>query len=251
MNSDYKIEIEAFQGPMDLLLHLIDKAEIDIYDIPINLIAEQFIDYIKHMEELNLDITSEFLIMASTLLEIKSKMLLPQKENLDDLQLEMLELDPRAELVRRLVEYKKYKMVAEELRDIEKIQSKIYYKPKEDLSDYESLDFNLEGLDIDLLVKTISIIIGRRKNQEFILNVSEIQREEYTLEVCTDYIINKLESSDSLKFSSLIDIDSSKNEIITYFLSILELISMKYIIVIQEEDFTDLIISKRDEKEFV
>ena len=132
---DYKIMLDAFEGPMDLLLHLIDKAEIDIYDIPISHIAEQFLDYIRHMEDINLGVTAEFLVMAATLLEIKSKMLLPNKSTSDNIQIEMEEIDPRAELVRRLVEYKKYKNAAEELRLFEILQSKVYYKPKEDLID--------------------------------------------------------------------------------------------------------------------
>src|SRR5574344_16979 len=118
---DYKIMIDVFEGPMDLLLHLIEKAEIDIYDIPINLIAEQFLDYIRQMEELNLDITSDFLVMAATLLEIKSKMLLP-KDKVPEDESFVEEEDPRMELVSRLVEYKKYKDAAEELRLMETIQ---------------------------------------------------------------------------------------------------------------------------------
>jgi len=110
---EYKISIDIFEGPMDLLLHLIDKAEIDIYDIPISLITEQFIDYLHKMDELNLEVTSDFLVMAATLLEIKSKMLLPQKEKNTGDQLETEDIDPRAELVKRLVEYKKYKSVSE------------------------------------------------------------------------------------------------------------------------------------------
>ena len=123
---EYKIILESFEGPMDLLIHLIDKAEIDIYDIPINEITEQYIKYITKMEELDLEVTSEFLVMAATLLEIKSRMLLPPiKKETDGDQLEMEEIDPRLELVRRLVEYKKYKHVSKELQSLEETQKKI------------------------------------------------------------------------------------------------------------------------------
>lgn len=247
--SSYKIMIDAFEGPMDLLLHLIDKAQIDIYDIPINHITEQFIQYIYHMEELNLDIASEFLIMAATLVEIKSKMLLPSEKQDTNLQLEMEELDPRAELVRRLVEYKKYKAVSQELRLFEDIQSKVYYKPKEDLFDYDEKEIKLEGLDVNILLKSISKIIEKRNKSDRVLDINEIQRDEYTLEECINDIQNMLKNNVILKFSNLIDEGSSRKEIIVCFLSVLELIRMKQITVDQEEDFSDLIITKRTEEE--
>ncbi|MBU5254857.1 segregation and condensation protein A [Tissierella praeacuta] len=246
---DYKITVDAFEGPMDLLLHLIDKAEIDIYDIPINLIAEQFIEYIRQMGELNLDIASDFLVMAATLLEIKSKLLLPNKVSSCDTQLEMEEVDPRAELVRRLVEYKKYKNIVEEFRVLENIQSKVYYKPKEDLIDLEDKEFKLEELNIDLLLKSLSNIIEKRNKENKVLDINEIQRDEFTLEECIRNIKQKLNINRMLKFSSLLDRNSTKKEIITYFLSVLELIRMKHINVMQEEDFSDLIICRKVEEE--
>lgn len=244
---EYKIRIDVFEGPMDLLLHLIDRAEIDIYDIPISLITEQFIEYIEKMEELNLEITSDFLVMAATLLEIKSKMLLPQREKSDDNQLEAEE-DPRAELVRRLVEYKKFKSVAEKLREMESIQSKVFYKPKEDIIDNFNDNLEIGDVNIDDLLKALNNIIKRRKNKDKILDVREIQREEYTLEKCVSDIKERLKREDTIYFSSLLKEDSTRNEIITYFLSVLELINLKYINVIQEKDFSDLIIIKKQKE---
>ncbi len=244
---EYKIRIDVFEGPMDLLLHLIDRAEIDIYDIPISLITEQFIEYIEKMEELNLEITSDFLVMAATLLEIKSKMLLPQREKSDDSQLEAEE-DPRAELVRRLVEYKKFKSVAEKLREMESIQSKVFYKPKEDIIDNFNDNLEIGDVNIDDLLKALNNIIKRRKNKDKILDVREIQREEYTLEKCVSDIKERLKREDTIYFSCLLKEDSTRNEIITYFLSVLELINLKYINVIQEKDFSDLIIIKKQKE---
>ena len=248
MDINYKIEIDAFQGPMDLLLHLIEKAQIDIYDIPINDITDQFIQYVYQMGELNLEVASDFLVMAATLIEIKSKMLLPNEKLATELQLEMEILDPRVELVRRLIEYKKYKNASEELRVFEQKQSKVYYKPKEDLFEYTDEVIDLEGLDSEMLLKSIIKIIRRKSSSEISLSINEIQREEYTLEECIEDIKDLLENNQELKFSDLINPEITKKEIVVYFLSILELIRMKFINVDQEEDFSDLIISKRQQE---
>ncbi len=244
---EYKIMLESFEGPLDLLLHLIEKAQIDIYDIPINDITEQYINYIYQMEELNLELASDFLVMAATLLEIKSKMLLPQQkiDQNDNVQLELEEVDPRMELVRRLVEYKKYKNISKELRFYEEIQSKIYYKPKEDLTLYEDKEIDLEGLDLNLLIKSLNNIFKKRNKASKSIDISEMQREEYTLEECIDNIKIQLENQETIKFSSLLDEECNRKEIVVYFLSVLELIRMKYIYVNQEENFSDLIINKR------
>ncbi|MFA5576053.1 MAG: segregation/condensation protein A [Tissierellaceae bacterium] len=244
---DYKIMIDAFEGPMDLLLHLIDRAEIDIYDIPIREIAEQFVEYIRKMEELNLDVASEFLVMAASLLEIKSKMLLPQKEKDNEDQLE-IEEDPRAELIRRLVEYKKYKGLADRLKTLGDVQSRVYYRPKEDLSEYVDEQIILEGFDLYSLYETFGKILKRKNLEPNFLDMAEIEREEYTLGGCIQDIKERLYTGDRISFSELIS-NSSIGEIITYFLSILELIDMKYINVLQESDFGDLIIVRRLEGE--
>ncbi len=184
MYMEYRVVLESFEGgPMDLLLHLIDKAEIDIYDIPINEITEQYLDHIKQMEELDLDVTSEFLLMAATLLEIKSKMLLPKEKKTEGEQLELAEIDPRMELVERLLEYKKYKHISEELQDYEKVQRKVYYKPKEDIGFIEQEeDEEIEEMDLEKLVQALNQLIKKNKNTGITINMEEIQKEEYTLD---------------------------------------------------------------------
>ena len=163
---DYKIVLETFEGPLDLLLHLIEKAKVDIYDIPISDIPDQYMEYLNNMKELDLEIASDFLVMASTLLEIKSKMLLPAKniEN-EDRQLEMEEIDPRIELVRRLVEYKKYKKVAEELKIQEINQNKVFYKPKEEFT-YTKEDIELQNLNVDELVKVLNTVLSKKNKKK-------------------------------------------------------------------------------------
>lgn len=242
---EYKIILESFEGPMDLLLHLIDNAKIHIYDISINDITEQYIDYITKMEELDLEVTSEFLVMAATLLEIKSKLLLPKaKEEDNSQQLEMEELDPRLELIKRLVEYKRYKHASKELGDFERVQSKVYYKPKEDLSYFIEDDNELEEMDLHELVKALNnLIIKKEKNNSYI-DITEIQKEEYTLDECIIRIKEELDRENVIRFSHLFDKNSNRKEIVVTFLSILELIRMKYIKIYQENNFTDIIISK-------
>ena len=242
----YKIILESFEGPLDLLLHLIDEAKIDIYDIPINEITEQYIEYITKMEELDLKVTSEFLVMAATLLEIKSKMLLPQlKKESDSEQLDMEEIDPRIELVKRLVEYKKYKYASKELQNFEKVQRKIYYKPKEDLSYLVEDDEKLEKVDLNKLVDTLNDLLLKNKKAQTSINISEVQKEEYTLDECVEKIKEKLKEEEIIKFSDLFNKNSNRKEIIVTFLSVLELIRVKYITIYQKDNFSDILIRKK------
>lgn len=241
-NMEYKIILEAYDGPFDLLLSLIKKAEIDIYDIPIIEVTQQFLDYISEMEELNLEITSEFLLVAASLLEIKSKMLLPQEKIIED-GIE-IEIDPRDDLVQRLIEYKLYKEAAERLKITEAIESKVYYKPQEDLSDFNNPEDFLGKIDLNLLVKALNNIMSRKGKLGSELHIGEIMREEYTLDLCIGEIKNYLKDKIEFKFTDLL-VDYSRNEIIIYFLSILELIRLKTVYVRQDGVFSDLIITRR------
>ncbi len=244
---EYKVILETFEGPLDLLLHLIEEAEVDIYDIPISEITEQYIDYLKKMQELDLEVTSEFLVMASTLLEIKSKMLLPnvKKDEKTENEENEADEDPRADLVKRLVEYKKYRMVSNKLKQREKIQNKIFYKPKEDLSYIEEDNDNLEDLDLNQLVMTLNNILKRRSDNYKPLKFDEIHRDEYTLDECIKKVKNEVEEKNKIKFTQLFHKETTRTEIVVTFLSILELVRLKYIIVKQEENFSDIFIVKR------
>ena len=243
----YNITVAAYEGPLDVLLSLIQKSEIDIYDIPINIVTEQFLEYIEGMEEINLEVTSEFLVMAATLLEIKSKMLLPQEKIVED-GIE-IEIDPRDTLVQRLIEYKLYKEIAEKLKISEAIESKVYFKPREDLSIYNDPIEELGKLDLSQIVKTINNIISRNIIENKMLSIEEINREEYTLDECMEEIKIKLLNNNKIIFSDLLSKNTSKEEIITYFLSLLELIKLKSVYVYQDTSFSNLIIKKRTEEE--
>lgn len=237
---DYKIVLDNFEGPLDLLLKLIDKAEIDIYDIPISDITDQYMSYMYKMEDLNLELASEFIVMAATLLQIKSKMLLPIEQNTDEED----EVDPREELVLQLLSYKKYKEAAKELREYEAIESHAYYKPQEELAIEDDIEYQLDFYNLTLLVRSLNNILSRRGIKEPTLDVELIQREEYSIKECVEDILYQLKWEKEIKFSNLLKKDSNRNEIIAYFLSVLELIKQKTIYVVQDSAFTDLFINK-------
>ncbi|MFA5524256.1 MAG: segregation/condensation protein A [Tissierellales bacterium] len=241
---EYKVVLEAFEGPLALLMHLIEKEKVDIYDIPIAKITDQYIEYIKTMENIDLNMTSEFLVMAATLLEIKSKMLLPSSGK-DDEQLEIDEIDPREELVRRLLEYKKYKAIADELKAKGDIQNRVFFKPKEELEEFmEQGDFELENVDFKELFLAYINVLNRSKDEKKEINLTEIQRDELTIEDCMDNLEKLIKEKEKIMFEELFYNDISRIEVVIMFLAILELIKLKEIKVIQEQNFGDIIIKK-------
>ncbi|WP_416197938.1 MAG: Segregation and condensation protein A [Sporanaerobacter sp.] len=242
---EYKIVLNAFEGPLDLLLHLIERAKVDIYDIPISEITNQYMGYLSQMNELDLGIASEFLVMASTLLEIKSKMLLPSKVDNSTDQLEMEEIDPRVDLVKKLVEYKKYKKIAEELKIHEEIQNKVFYKPREDMSYYAEEELDLEEMNLEQLVDVLNNVLRKREKKNKTIDIDEIERDEITIEESIDNLKNLLESKHKIKFSQLFDDAATRSDIIVTFLSILELAKQKYILIRQYKNFDDIILIKK------
>ncbi|WP_425448681.1 segregation and condensation protein A [Dethiothermospora halolimnae] len=243
----YKVILESFEGPFDLLYHLIEKSEIDIYDIPIAEITEQYISYIEKMKELDLDVTSEFLLMVATLLEIKSRMLLPKMKKDDGEQLQMEEVDPREELIRRLIEYKKYKNVAEELKTKEKAQQKVYYKPKEEIEMFvEKDEIKLENVNLDDIIDAMVKIIEEKKKDNKTLNIATIERDEITIEQGMKNLLNTLNKKREIEFKKLFQDKFNKVEIVVTFLAILELIKQKKINIVQENNFDSILISIKE-----
>lgn len=243
---EYKVILEAFEGPLDLLLHLIEKEKVDIYDIPIAKITDQYIEYVQSMQNIDLNLTSEFLVMAATLLEIKSKMLLP-KSNREDEQLEMEEIDPREELVKRLIEYKKFKAAAESLRTKGDTQSKIFFKRKEELEEFMEQDqFELEKIDFKELFMAYVNILNRTQKDINKISLAEIQRDELTIEDCMDDIESIIKQKKKVKFDELFNEGITKNKVVVIFLSVLELIKLKRIKVVQERNFGDIIIKSNN-----
>lgn len=244
---EYKVILESFEGPLDLLHHLIEREKIDIYDIPISKVTDQYIAHIEAMKEFDLDVTSEFLVMAATLIEIKSKMLLPKTKKTEGFQQEMDELDPRVELVKRLIEYKKYKVASEELKSREEVYNKIYYKAKEEIDYYED-DIELENLDLGELISVYKEILKKCEAFEKQVEYKEIERDQITIEESIDNILDIINYRKIVVFEELFEDKKTKNFIVTTFLALLELIKQKIISIKQEENFGNIVIELKNTK---
>jgi segregation and condensation protein A len=237
------IKLQTFEAPRDLLLHLIDQAEVDIYDIPIAEITDQYLSYIYSLQEFKLDIASEFLVMAATLLAIKSKMLLPryEPESLDPLHDWEEEEDPREELVQRLIEYKKYKIVSEILKEKEFARNQVFTRPAEDLSQYLGpehkfpANLNLSVLQLYIAFQTLWL---KRKEEK---TISTIPKEEISVSDKINEILFRLANSHGpILFTDLIRNYHTRSEMVVTFLAILELIKQRAIKIHQPNRFGDI-----------
>lgn len=237
------VKLETFEGPLDLLLHLIDKNKIDIYDIPIVEITEQYMDYIRQMESEDMNIMSEFLLMAATLLDIKCKMLLPKEENEDG-----EEEDPRAELVQKLLEYKMYKYMSFELKDRQFSAEKSMFKetsfPDEIAHQTVPLDYDylIGDLNLKKLHSIFKETVKRKEDKVDPIRsqFGKIEKDEVNLEEKTEYIRNLIVISKKLSFKELLDAQTTKMEVIVTFLVILELMKTGVITIQQDEIFDDI-----------
>ncbi|MDK2878368.1 MAG: segregation and condensation protein [Thermoanaerobacteraceae bacterium] len=244
------VKLEAFEGPFDLLFHLIEKNQIDIYDIPIAQLTDQYLEYLKDIEENKIDLASEFLVMAATLLSIKSRMLLPVPKD-DQVQLELAvgddELDPRTELVNMLVEYKKYKDIAEVLKNREEEQRKLFKRVPEDLSYLWNGEFTISNVNLENMKFIFSNLI-MKKNQEGKLHT--VSKDPYPLAKKVKEIYKIIASKSSVLFSKLFNKKCSKLELIVTFLAILELIKMNKIIAAQERLFDEIVVTSREVRQW-
>jgi len=243
----YEVKIDAFQGPIDLLMHLLKKNKVEIYDIPIAKITRQYLDYIANMQRLDLDVASEFLIMAAQLMEIKAQTLLPKERNGDDEE----EIDPRQELVEKLLEYKKYKQLALELQDFEQKQRKSYTRNVAPLlSELEFEKSNpLEGVTIDQFISAFHKALKKKKrkksdNQEDKVDaLDHLQAEEITIKEQQGYIMQKLVAIDSgISFMDLFSQFSSRLEVVVTFMALLELIKINEVKIKQDNNFDEIMI---------
>lgn len=235
---DYKIMIDEFEGPMDLLLHLIKKDNIDIIDISIEKITKQYLDYIEEMENLNLDIASEYLIMAAELLEIKSSKLLPKHEN------DEVEEDLEANFINRLIEYKQYKEITQQFKELEENRKEVYTKIPDSLNEYK------QNSTIDLGDTTIADLISAmnnflsRKELEKPLN-TKITTKEYNIDERSYEIRKILKKNKKMNFKELFDV-YRKDYIVVTFLAILSMAKKQEIEIKQDNNFNDIYLSLKE-----
>lgn len=238
---NYTIEINNFEGPLDLLLHLIKKAELDICEISIVEITKQYLDYINLMESMNLNIASEYLTMAAELIEIKSSILLPKKkiDNEDD-----YEEDPKENLINRLIEYEKYKEVTEVLKKYEQDRKELYTKKPTDLEIYNTVTNEIsEDFDLNDLMSALNKMLDRKKIDKP-LN-TKITNREYSITERSNQIKNILKNKKQVEFTDLFDI-YSKDYIVITFLSILTMARHQELSITQDKNFGKIMIERVD-----
>jgi segregation and condensation protein A len=234
----YKTKLNIIEGPLDLLLFLVKREKIDIYDIPVAVITEQYLEYLEVMKMLDLDIAGEFLVMAATLMHIKSKMLLPPEEG-DLLQEE--EEDPREELVRRLLEYKKYKEAAAKLQEMYDENKRIFAGDKEKIvTDDGEEYFEASLFDLIGAFKKVLNEVPKRTFHEAI-------KDKFTVGDKVHAIYHILAKEATVRFTSLFKDARNKDEIIVTFLAVLELIKLREIIVVQKDFFGEIEIIRNPE----
>lgn len=243
MNLEFKLQV--FEGPLDLLLHLIDKNKVNIYDIPIVEITDQYMEYVRQMDRQDLNLVSEFLVMAATLLDIKAKMLLPKEpENEEE------EEDPRAELVEKLLEYKRYKYMSYELKDRQlDAEKSMYKKPTipDEVKKYEppvELDKLLSGITLKKLNDIFQEVIRRQNDKidPIRSQFGRIEKEEVSIEEKVDYVLDYAVKNGHFSFRELLGRQCSKIQVIVTFLAILELMKVGKINIVQNHIFDDILI---------
>ena len=237
----YKVKLDSFEGPLDLLLYLIRKNEVSIYDIPISLITEQYLSYLGLMQELNLDVAGEFLVMAATLIHVKSRTLLPRPDPTQDDA--GPEEDPREALVRRLLEHQKYKAAAELLHERETVRSAQFMRPDASVADAAGDEYEPE-LEVDLftLIAAFKGVLERANRRPQMV----LPPEQLSIEDRIDQLLGRLSETDACGFEELFaDGDGSRPFMIVTFLALLEMIRLKLIRVFQGGSFGAIRVYKR------
>jgi segregation and condensation protein A len=225
----FEIKLPLFKGPFDLLLFFIERDELDINDIPISKITNDFLEYIHALEKMNIDVASEFILVAATLMRIKAKMLLPRPE-IDELG---NEIDPREELIAHLLEYKKYKSIIHELEEMESSRKQMekrgnILKELKHLAEVNNVEAELQDLDLYKLLKVFEKVMVRfeeEKNKP----VHQVQQYPYTIENQKAYILNKLSGAEKISFMQIIEEKMEKMVVIYNFLAILELLQLQLV----------------------
>lgn len=244
----YKIKLDIFEGPFDLLVYLIENARMSVYDIHVSDITNQYIKYIEEMKALDVNLATEFMVLAAALIEIKSKMLLPRLKADGE---GMLEEDPRTELVQRILEYKRFKSAAELLELQEEQSLRVYEKPKEDLTPYTKETDEYLNLDLNQFVKAFHLFLEKKRRLEEIKkSYSKVERQKISVESRVEYIKNlfRFKGKTKLSFRELLTTESNRYEVVLTFVSMLEMIRQKAVIVRQNVNFGEIYLSLSEDK---
>ncbi|MDZ4741894.1 MAG: segregation/condensation protein A [Verrucomicrobiota bacterium] len=242
MTEELKVKLPVFEGPLDLLLYLIKRDELNINDIPIEHITRQYLEYLKLMQMLDLEIAGEFLVMAATLMYIKSKTLLPEDQQVIMEEQEEEDIDPRWDLIKRLVEYKKFKDVALDLMNREYLQENIFVRAPEK-PDFEESDSSRPLSDVGIfdLLNAFNKILKKLNIDD---DLREIYDERFTVSDKIDLILTTIQTHTKILFTELFINARSRSEIVVTFLALLELIRLKQILAAQPDPFGDIEITK-------
>lgn len=234
----YPVRLENFEGPLDLLLHLIKKHEVNIYDIPIALITRQYLDYLELMREMDLEIAGEFLVMAATLIHVKSRLLLPRPSP----EQEDPEEDPREVLIQRLLEHQRYKAAAELLHERETVRSAQWMRPDDRVAPIAGEEYEPE-LEVDLfsLITAFKAVLERAKARPEVV----VPTEQISIETRIDQLLVRLSEHEACGFEDLFDDVASRPDLIVTFLALLEMIRLKLVRVVQTGAFNAIRIYKR------
>lgn len=243
--AEYKVQFEVYEGPLDLLLYLIKKEEVDIYEVNLTQLATRFIEYIDTMRMLDLEIAGEFVVMAATLMYIKSRELLPKDQQVQT-ESDIDEEDPRWELIRQLVEYKKFKDAAAQLQELEVRQESIFPRLPPKLEFDREQPVNKAEASIFDLVNAVSNILKRFSEKE---DLREIFEDKWSVSEKIDLLRRQITSRPRLKFSEMFEGATSRTEVVVTFLAMLELIRLRVLVALQSEEFGDIEIGRGPQSE--
>lgn len=252
MQDTFTIKLPVFEGPFDLLLFFIERDELDIYNIPIAQVTDEFLDYLRHLEAVNIDLASEFIVVAATLMRIKAKMLLPRKQ-LDD---EGNEIDPRRELVDRLLEYKRYKSVLEEMRRLEELRA--FMNPRgyataelRKLAETALADAEMESVSLYKLLRVFERLLARFEEDKKAKRVHTVYNFNYTIQDQRAYLKSRVKLGENTDFETLfLDLDNRIHAVVT-FLALLELLNEQALTLIQGEGTNNFWLTLPEEDEGV
>ncbi len=235
MQTEYKIDLDTYNGPLDLLLYLIRREEVDIYDIPITKITDQYMAYLNELQSIDIGLAGDFLVMASTLMYVKSQTLLPRSEETDEEEME----DPRRELVKQLLEYKRYKEASSTMTKLSEERSQRFSRPEERLIDDGKEDedkLNLDEVDVWKLAEFFSGFMKQTLGDV----IEKIVYDDTPVHIYMDKVLNRLAKAYSISLKELLYDSQGKAELIGFFLALLELVRLKEIKLEQTQDFDEI-----------